>query len=144
MNRFSIQVYSLDVCVSLSQISAQVSSQVSSQVRQELQALFFGSGEQGAVPESLILWLSQRYMTTPDLQAALSSLERSILRNLSLQLELNRAQTLGEAESQAKTIVKTVAGTVQHSAAAQGLTEEVMSIHADCHHHHCGGRALFT
>ncbi|XP_034394392.1 SUN domain-containing protein 1 isoform X2 [Cyclopterus lumpus] len=109
-------------------ISAQVSSQVSSQVRKELQALFFGSGEQGVVPESLILWLSQRYMTTPDLQASLSSLELSILKNVSLQLELNRAQTLGEAESQAKTIVKTVAGTVQHSAAAQGLTEEQVKL----------------
>ncbi len=76
-------------------------------MRKELQALFFGSGgpeaEQQALPESLILWLSQRYVSTPDLQAALASLEMSILRNVSLQLELNRAQTLGEGESQAKT-----------------------------------------
>ncbi|XP_068574345.1 SUN domain-containing protein 1 isoform X7 [Cebidichthys violaceus] len=109
-------------------ISAQVSSQVTSQVRKELQALFFGSGEQGAVPESLILWLSQRYVTTPDLQASLSSLELSILRNVSLQLELNRAQTLGEAGFQAETIVKTVTGTVQHTAAAEGLTEEQVKL----------------
>lgn len=124
-----IPVYSLDSCVSFSKISAQVSAQVSSQVRKELQALFFGSGEPGVVPESLILWLSQRYVTTPDLHASLSSMELSILRNVSQQLELNRAQTLGEAESQAQTIVKTVTGTVQHAAAAEGLTEEVMSIH---------------
>lgn len=113
------------------QISAQVSSQVSSQVRKELQALFFGSGgsgeEEGAVPESLIHWLSQRYVSSPDLQASLASLEMNILRNVSLQLELNRAQTLGEAESQAKTIVQTVTGTVQHTAATEGLTEEVMN-----------------
>ncbi|XP_068433993.1 SUN domain-containing protein 1 isoform X2 [Clinocottus analis] len=109
-------------------ISAQVSAQVSSQVRKELQALFYGSGEQGEVPESLILWLSERYVSTPDLQATLSSLELSILRNVSLQLELNRAQTLGEAESRAQTIVKTVAGTVQHSAAAEGLTEEQVKL----------------
>ncbi|XP_041812715.1 SUN domain-containing protein 1 isoform X2 [Chelmon rostratus] len=113
-------------------ISAQVSSQVSSHVRKELQALFFGSGgsgeEEGAVPESLIHWLSQRYVSTPDLQASLASLEMSILRNVSLQLELNRAQTLGEAESQAKTIVQTVTGTVQHTAATEGLTEEQVKL----------------
>ncbi|XP_071060143.1 SUN domain-containing protein 1 [Pseudochaenichthys georgianus] len=113
-------------------ISAQVSSQVSSQVRKELQALFFGSGgsgvEQEEVPESLILWLSQRYISTPDLQVSLSSLEHSILKDVSLQLELSRAQTLGEAESQAKTIVQTVSGSVQHTAAAEGLTKEQVAL----------------
>lgn len=117
---------------SFSQISAQVSSQVSSQVRKELQALFFGSGGSEEVPESLIHWLSQRYVSTPDLQASLASLEMSILRNVSLQLELNRAQTLGEAESQAKTVVQMVTGTVQHTAATEGLTEEVMNICCEC------------
>ncbi|XP_059203104.1 SUN domain-containing protein 1 isoform X6 [Centropristis striata] len=58
------------------------------------------------------------------LEASLSSLEQSILRNVSLQLELNRAQTLGEAESKTKTIVQTVTGSVQHTAAAEGLSEE--------------------
>lgn len=101
---------------------------MSSQVRKELQALFFGSGGSEEVPESLIHWLSQRYVSTPDLQASLASLEMSILRNVSLQLELNRAQTLGEAESQAKTVVQMVTGTVQHTAATEGLTEEVMDI----------------
>lgn len=131
-------LYSLDFCASLSQISAQVSSQVSSHVRKELQALFFGSGGSGEVPESLIHWLSQRYVSTPDLQASLASLEMSILRNVSLELELNRAQTLGEAESQAETIVQTVTGSVQHTAATEGLTEEVINEHFCCqHHHHC-------
>ncbi|KAL6102911.1 sun1 [Pungitius sinensis] len=115
-------------CEQLDTLQETISSQVSSQVRKELQALFFGSGEPGVVPESLILWLSQRYVTTPDLQASLSSMELSILRNVSQQLELNRAQTLGEAESQAQTIVKTVTGTVQHAAAAEGLTEEQVKL----------------
>ncbi|KAM6913898.1 SUN domain-containing protein 1 isoform 1-T1 [Lycodopsis pacificus] len=115
-------------CEQLDTLQETISAQVSSQVRKELQALFFGSGEQGAVPESLILWLSQRYVTTPDLQASLSSLELSILRNVSLQLELNRAQTLGEAGFQAETIVKTVTGTVQHTAASEGLTEEQVKL----------------
>lgn len=102
---------------------------MSSQLRKELQALFYGGGEsgeqQGQVPESLIHWLSQRYVSTSDLQAALASLELSILRNISLQLELSRAQTLGEAESQTKNIVQTITGTVRHASAAEGLTEEV-------------------
>uniref|UniRef100_A0A3Q4G4G7 Sad1 and UNC84 domain containing 1b n=1 Tax=Neolamprologus brichardi TaxID=32507 RepID=A0A3Q4G4G7_NEOBR len=74
----------------------------------ELQALFFGVGasgeEQGEVPESLIHWLSQRYVSTPDLQASLASLELSILRNISQQLEVSRTQTVVEAESRAKSI----------------------------------------
>ncbi|XP_067334236.1 SUN domain-containing protein 1 isoform X11 [Channa argus] len=118
-------------CEQLNTLQDTISIQVSSQVRKELQALFFGSAgaeEQGEVPESLIAWLSHRYVTTPDLQAALASLELSILRNVSLQLEVNRAQTLGEAESQAKTIVNTVTGTVQHTAAGEGLTEEQVKL----------------
>ncbi|KAA8585092.1 hypothetical protein FQN60_003786 [Etheostoma spectabile] len=119
-------------CEQLDTLQETISSQVSSQVRKELQALFFSNGgsgeEQGEVPESLILWLSQRYVSTPDLQASLSSLELSILKNVSLQLELNRAQTLGEVESQTKTIVQTVTGTVQHTAAAEGLTEEQVKL----------------
>ncbi|XP_029913885.1 SUN domain-containing protein 1 isoform X2 [Myripristis murdjan] len=109
-------------------ISAQVSAQVSSQVRKELQALFFGSGqageEQGAVPESLISWLSQRYVSTPDLQASLASLELSILKNVTLQLEQSRAQTLADAETRAKTVTEMVTGSVQHTATAEGLSEE--------------------
>lgn len=94
-------------------------------MQKELQTLFFGSGGTGELPESLLHWLSQRYMTTPDLQASLASLEMSILRNVSLQLEHSRAATLGEAETQAKSIFHTVSGAVQYTAAAEGLTEEV-------------------
>ncbi|XP_022058069.2 SUN domain-containing protein 1 isoform X8 [Acanthochromis polyacanthus] len=114
-------------CEQLDTLQDTISAQVSSQLRKELQALFFGSGgsaEEQELPESLVLWLSQRYVSTPDLKASLASLEHSILRNISLQLELSRAQTLGEAESQTQTIVKTISGTVQHTSAAEGLTEE--------------------
>lgn len=103
----------------------QISAEVSSRVRKELQTLFFGSGGTGELPESLLHWLSQRYVSTPDLQASLASLEMSILRNVSLQLEHSRTTTLGEAKSQAKTIFHAVSGAVQHTAAAEGLTEEV-------------------
>lgn len=105
----------------------QISAQVSAQVRKELQTLFYGSGGTGELPESLLLWLSQRYVSTPDLQASLAALEMNILKNVSQQLELQRTETLGEAESQAKLMVQTVTGTVQHAAAAEGLTEEVTS-----------------
>ncbi|XP_069005236.1 SUN domain-containing protein 1 isoform X6 [Embiotoca jacksoni] len=119
-------------CEQLDTLQETISVQVSSQLRKELQALFFGSGgsgeQQGEVPESLIHWLSQRYVSTPDLQASLASLEQSILRNISLQLALNHAQTLVEAESQAKTMVHTITGTVQHASAAEGLTEEQVKL----------------
>lgn len=103
----------------------QISAQVSSQVRQELQALFYGSGGAGELPEPLLLWLSQRYVSAPDLRDSLAALEMNILRNVSQQLQLQRADTLDEAESQAKLMVQTVTGTVRHAAAAEGLTEEV-------------------
>ncbi|MEQ2184059.1 hypothetical protein GOODEAATRI_004100, partial [Goodea atripinnis] len=104
-----------------------ISSQVSSQLRKELQVLFFGSGasaEQGEIPQSLIHWLSQRYVSTPDLQAALASIELSILKNISLQLEHSQAQTLDEAESRTRSIVQTVKGAVQHTSSTEGLSEE--------------------
>uniref|UniRef100_A0A3P9HK13 Sad1 and UNC84 domain containing 1 n=1 Tax=Oryzias latipes TaxID=8090 RepID=A0A3P9HK13_ORYLA len=105
---------------------------VSSQVRRELQALFFGAGgsedQQGEVPESLISWLSQRYVSTPDLQAALASLELSILKNISQQLELSRAQTLAEAESKTQNVLQTITGTVQHTSSSEGLTEEQVKL----------------
>uniref|UniRef100_A0A665V346 SUN domain-containing protein n=2 Tax=Echeneis naucrates TaxID=173247 RepID=A0A665V346_ECHNA len=119
-------------CEQLDTLQETITTQVSSQVRKELQVLFFGSGgsgeEQKELPESLIYWLSQRYVSTPDLQTSLAELELRILRNVSLQLELNRAQTLGEAESQAQTLIKTVTGTVQHTASAEGLTEEQVKL----------------
>ncbi|KAM9746606.1 SUN domain-containing protein 1 isoform 3-T4 [Menidia menidia] len=115
-------------CEQLDTLQETISVQVSSQLRKELQALFFGSGgseeQQGEVPESLIQWLSQRYVSTPDLQAALASLELSMLKDISLQLERSRTQTLDEAESQTRSIVQTVTGAVQRTSATEGLTEE--------------------
>ncbi|XP_061740866.1 SUN domain-containing protein 1 isoform X2 [Nerophis ophidion] len=114
-------------CEQLDTLQETISAQVSSQVRKELQALFYGSGSsgegQGEVPESLVLWLSQRYVSTPDLQAWLASLEQRIMRNVSMQLELNRAQTLVETESKAS-LAHTVTDSVHIAAAAEGLTEE--------------------
>ncbi|XP_075998764.1 SUN domain-containing protein 1 isoform X2 [Genypterus blacodes] len=119
-------------CDQLSGLRDTISAQVSSQVRKELRAVFFGSGqvgeEQGDVPESLILWLSQRYVSTPDLQASLASLERNIMRNVSKQVERSQARTLGEAKAEANAIIQTVAGSVRQTAAAEGLTEEQVKL----------------
>ncbi|XP_034045312.1 SUN domain-containing protein 1-like isoform X2 [Thalassophryne amazonica] len=113
-------------CEQLGMLRDTISAQVSSQVRKELHALFFGSDSSGEVPESLIHWLSQRYVSTSDLRASLASLEHSILRNMSL--ELSRAQTLSGSGSRAETIVQTVTGSVQQTAAAEGLTEEQVNV----------------
>lgn len=113
-----------------------MSVHVSSQVRKELHALFFGSsssGEaQGELPESLVVWLSQHYASTGDLRASLVALEHSILSNISRQLELNRAQTLSEAESKATSVVGTMTGTVPSVASAECLSEEVVEINLYC------------
>ncbi|CAL8274339.1 unnamed protein product [Lota lota] len=106
---------------------------VSAQVRRELQALFYGSGQagegrDGPLPESLVLWLSQRYVSGPELQASLAALELAILGNVSQQLERSREQTLLDAQAQAQTITQTVSHSVQHSAAAQGLSEEQVQL----------------
>lgn len=45
------------------------------------------SREDAGLPESLLQWLSQQYVSGADLQVALASLELSILQNISLQLE---------------------------------------------------------
>ncbi|XP_028311861.1 SUN domain-containing protein 1 isoform X4 [Gouania willdenowi] len=115
-------------CEQLDTLQETITSQVTAQMRKQLQALFFdntGSGEeQREVPESLILWLSQRYVTTPDLQASLAALEQSILRKISLQLEQSRAQTSDKTEFEAEYIVQKVTGTVQHTTTAEGLSEE--------------------
>ncbi|XP_054891131.1 SUN domain-containing protein 1 isoform X2 [Poeciliopsis prolifica] len=120
-------------CEQLNTLQQTISSQVSSQLRKELKNLFFGSDEsadqqQGEIPESLIQWLSQRYVSTPDLQAALASIEMSILKNISLQLEHSRAQVLGEAESRASSLFETVRGTVQHTSTTEGLSEEDVNL----------------
>lgn len=48
------------------------------------QLMTTGGADSDALPESLLQWLTQRYVSSTDLQEALSSLERSILQNISL------------------------------------------------------------
>nr|XP_029484955.1 SUN domain-containing protein 1-like isoform X4 [Oncorhynchus nerka] len=100
-----------------------VSEQVSAQVRRELRILFYGSEQAGdsepgekELPESLMQWLSERYVSGADLQASLASLELSILQIVSLQLEENRAR-------QEMLSTETVSQTVMHTVGA-GMSEE--------------------
>jgi len=80
----------------------QIFSRVRAQVREELRALLYGnqlvslSGadsaegggaeDQAALPDSLLQWLAERYVSGADLRASLADLELSILRNVSRQL----------------------------------------------------------
>ncbi|XP_057716566.1 SUN domain-containing protein 1 isoform X2 [Corythoichthys intestinalis] len=111
-------------CEQLDSLQATVSAQVSSQIRKELQALFYGEETEGQVPESLLAWLARQYVSAPDLHASLTDLERRILSNVSRQLELSHAQTLGQAESKLASVV----GSVRSDAAAEGLSEEQVKV----------------
>lgn len=76
------------------------------------------SGDTVARPESLLQWLSQQYVSGADLQAALASLELSILQNISLQLEQHHGE-------------ETVREAVLHADGA-AVTEEVMEHRFRC------------
>ena len=94
-------------------------------MRRELHALFYGSeagpqsGEAG-LPESLLQWLSARFVHGDDLHASLATLEKSILGNVSLQLEQSKQQP-----ACAETVTQSVTQSVTHTAQAAGMTEEV-------------------
>ncbi|XP_036428184.1 SUN domain-containing protein 1 isoform X2 [Colossoma macropomum] len=89
---------------------------VSEQVRQELRSLLYGREQpEGAeLPDSVLQWLSTWFVSSSDLQASLISLERSILRNVSLQLE----------QMQQKPCAETVTWAVRKTTDEAGLSEE--------------------
>uniref|UniRef100_A0A8C2K445 Zgc:152977 n=1 Tax=Cyprinus carpio TaxID=7962 RepID=A0A8C2K445_CYPCA len=88
---------------------------VSEQVEKEIRSLFYGSdrAEELELPESLLQWLSDHFVSTTELQASLSALESSILGNLSLQVE--------EGQSPSK---ETITQTVRQATGEAGLSEE--------------------
>nr|XP_046212608.1 SUN domain-containing protein 1-like isoform X3 [Oncorhynchus gorbuscha] len=114
------------MCDRLDTLHETVSEQVSAQVRTELRALFSRSEQVGdsqtrenELPESLLQWLSERYVSGVDVHASLTSLELSILQNVTLQLEKSRARQ--ETHS-----TETITQTVMHTAGAAGagMSEE--------------------
>ncbi|KAM3860027.1 SUN domain-containing protein 1-like [Diretmus argenteus] len=77
-----------DRCGGLDNIQETVSVQVLTQVREELRTLLYGNqqtpdAEASGDPDSLLPWLSQRFVSGDELQAALASLELSVLEQLS-------------------------------------------------------------
>ncbi|KAG5832601.1 hypothetical protein ANANG_G00292840 [Anguilla anguilla] len=104
-------------CEQLDGLQDTVSAQVSAQVRRELRALFYGA-EEGELPEPLLQWLSARFVRDSDLQASLVSMETSILRNVSLQLEQSKQAPCAE----------TVTAAVEHAALDAGMSEEQVQL----------------
>uniref|UniRef100_A0A8C8GVA1 SUN domain-containing protein n=1 Tax=Oncorhynchus tshawytscha TaxID=74940 RepID=A0A8C8GVA1_ONCTS len=114
------------MCDRLDTLHETVSEQVSAQVRTELRALFSRSEQVGdsqtrekELPESLLQWLSERYVSGVDVHASLTSLELSILQNVTLQLEKSRAR---QETHSTETVTQTVMHTV--GAAGAGMSEE--------------------
>ncbi|XP_066519144.1 SUN domain-containing protein 1 isoform X5 [Hoplias malabaricus] len=89
---------------------------VSAQVRQELRSLLYGSEppEGAELPDSLLQWLSTQFVSSSNLQASLAALERSILGNVSLQLE----------QMQQKPCAETITPAVLQTASQAGISEE--------------------
>ncbi|XP_042623210.1 SUN domain-containing protein 1-like isoform X5 [Cyprinus carpio] len=92
-----------------------LSDSVSEQVEKEIRSLFYGSDreEELELPKSLLQWLSDHFVSTTEMQASLSTLENSILGNLSLQVE--------EGQSPSK---ETITQTVRQATGEAGLSEE--------------------
>ncbi|CAM4707490.1 unnamed protein product [Leuciscus chuanchicus] len=95
---------------------ASFSSSVSEQVEREIKSLFYGSDRatELELPESLLQWLSDHFVSTTELQASLSVLESSILGNLSLQVE----------EGKSRPSKETITQTVLQATGEAGLSEE--------------------
>ncbi|XP_016351017.1 SUN domain-containing protein 1-like isoform X2 [Sinocyclocheilus anshuiensis] len=100
-----------DKCEQLDSLSISVSEQVEKEIR----SLFYGSdrAEELELPKSLLQWLSDHFVSTTEMQASLSTLENSILGNLSLQVE--------EGQSPSK---ETITQTVRQATGEAGLSEE--------------------
>uniref|UniRef100_A0A8C8DP50 SUN domain-containing protein n=1 Tax=Oryzias sinensis TaxID=183150 RepID=A0A8C8DP50_9TELE len=81
-----------DGCQQLGKIQQMISKQVSKLVGEEVRALVSGNqltyrGDAVTLPEVLLTWLSQQFVSSSHLEAALLSLELSILQNVSLKLQ---------------------------------------------------------
>uniref|UniRef100_A0A671MNX1 SUN domain-containing protein 1-like n=1 Tax=Sinocyclocheilus anshuiensis TaxID=1608454 RepID=A0A671MNX1_9TELE len=93
---------------------------VSAQVKEQLYALLYGRDRgEAEIPEPLLPWLASQYMRSSDLTATLMTLERSILGNLSLQLQESKQQQFS---------AETVTQTVAHTAGAAGMSEEQVQL----------------
>uniref|UniRef100_A0A673GKV5 SUN domain-containing protein 1-like n=1 Tax=Sinocyclocheilus rhinocerous TaxID=307959 RepID=A0A673GKV5_9TELE len=93
---------------------------IQAQVKEQLYALLYGrDGGEAEIPEPLLPWLASQYMRSSDLTATLMTLERSILGNLSLQLQESKQQQF---------TAETVTQTVAHTAGTAGISEEQVQL----------------
>ncbi|XP_062859421.1 SUN domain-containing protein 1 isoform X1 [Trichomycterus rosablanca] len=88
---------------------------VSEQIHQEFQTLLYGAdqAEGDDPPESLLQWISSRFVSSSDMLTSLAAMEKSILGNLSLQLE----------EVQQKPSEEQITRTVQQATERTGLSD---------------------
>ncbi|MEQ2309596.1 hypothetical protein AMECASPLE_000590 [Ameca splendens] len=91
-----------DSCQQLDRTQHTMSEQVLFLIREEVRALIYGNqltqDGDSILPESLLQWLSQQFISEANLQEALSSLEFSILQNINQRLQqLHGAETVREA-----------------------------------------------
>ncbi|KAL2078235.1 hypothetical protein ACEWY4_025920 [Coilia grayii] len=102
-----------------------IPSMVSAQVKAELQALFYGSDgvpevQGGVVPDSLLPWLSARFVNGSDLRASLAELEQSILGNVSVLM----AQGEQRQRSRQSITAQSLRASVGQATSDSGLSEE--------------------
>nr|XP_043873362.1 SUN domain-containing protein 1-like isoform X3 [Solea senegalensis] len=84
-----------DDCLQFNAIQQTISARVHDEVRTLIygnQLAAVGMADAKPLPESLLQWLSQRYVSSADLQVALSSVELSVLQNMDLRLEQRRGE----------------------------------------------------
>lgn len=129
-------------CGQLDSLQNAVSSQVSAQVRQELRSLFHStqttspgdpdSSEPGPgeadLPDALLLWLSERFVSGASLQASLASLELRILQDVSVLLREEQGRSQAPCSpSLSQTVQQTVQETVG-AAGSTGVTPEYVQL----------------
>ncbi|KAH0631961.1 hypothetical protein JD844_019905 [Phrynosoma platyrhinos] len=86
-------------------------SEVDAQVKESVKVLFFGN-QQGDLPDSLLQWLTSKFVSKSDLRVLLQDLELQILKNISLHMSVSNAKSTSE-------VVKSVV----NEAGIAGITE---------------------
>ncbi|KAJ6659717.1 hypothetical protein lerEdw1_018432 [Lerista edwardsae] len=84
---------------------------VDAQVKESVKFLLFGN-QQGDLPESLLQWLTSKFVSKDDLQVLLQDLERRILKNITLNMSVAHSRPVSE-----------VVTSVVNEAGVSGITE---------------------
>ncbi|XP_066465549.1 SUN domain-containing protein 1 isoform X4 [Tiliqua scincoides] len=84
---------------------------VDAQVKESVKFMLFGN-QQGDLPESLLQWLTSKFVSKDDLQVLLQDLEMRILKNITLNMSVTNSQPISE-----------VVTSVVNEAGVSGITE---------------------